>query len=666
MRNKLILLFILLIILGLSFYYCYYTTKQIESFENNVTTKPCVVWFTQQKQECDQGFFYKDPKTLDYISKVNILGDLDKEIQDHETKLTDIKKQVSNYDGLSLSEIQEQLVIDLNKKIREEQSKQYPDVKVIEQYKKDIDNYQSIAEKHFKDAAGIKNEVVELENKIKTLKHQREANKFKPTFNMLENIKNIKEKNPNFKCKLEYTGWDEIASENDPTKNDIEKNVTGLAKDLGHPSQWAYCHKEHKTEAEKLETDRYIQQNKFAYIKPYDSKIGPMISSIAFQEFNEMDEFICDDRLVAPKYPTIPNGLLQIKLDNKEHITEMNVVKYANDSRYIVEGLTRRLVDLDPTILMNIFYDLIIEIDKSRVQVYVYPNDSITYKVHFLYFDNTCKRFYGDTSIPYGPTKKGDLFAKSHPMILFEKEMSSSLTETPIREYLNPKVISVQVLQTKLTEWISEVQKESDRLSELDKNIEKNMYLQHIYKALASDQPDQVKSLKIDTTTDKPVYGVQIEQNLTKEVYLQKANEYQSSVEKDKLEKEAVSSKIAENRKKIEEVNLFMNLLKPSIEKTIKEKIVENLKNYLNVPVTDFIKSYDPTYISNNNTIYMAIESINKNTKTTVTLHGSPPKSMVQETIKEISRIPSYTIPKKNIRLEDDIIISNFSEDTYF
>ena len=344
----------------------------------------------------------------------------------------------------------------------------------------------------------------------------------------------------------------------------------------------------------------------------------------------------------------------------------MNVVKYANDSRYIVEGLTRRLVDMDPNILMNIFYDLIIEIDKSRVQLYVYPNDSITYKVHFLYFDNTCKRFYGDTSIPFGPTKKGDLFAKSYPMILFEKEMSSSLTETPIREYLNPKVISVQILQTKLTQWTSEVQKESDKLSELDKNIEKNMYLQHIYKALASDQPDQVKSLKIDTTTDKPAYGVQIEQNLTKDVYLQKANEYQSFVEKDKLEKEAASAKIEENRKKIEEVNLFMNLLKPSIEKTIKEKIVENLKKYLNVPVTDFIKSYNPTYISNNNTIYMAIESINKNTKATVTLHGSPPKPMIQETIKEISRTPKYTVPKKNIRLEDDIIISNFSEDTYF
>lgn len=666
MRNKLILLFILCIIIGLSFYYCYYTTKQIESFENNVTTKPCIVWFTQQKQECDQGFFYKDPKTLDYISKVNILGDLDTEIQESETKLTDIKKQVSNYDGLSLSEIEVKIVMDLNKKMREEQSKQNPDSKLIEQYKKDIDNYQSVAEKHFKDAAGIKNEVIELENKIKTLKYQRDANKFKPTFNILENIKDIKDKNPNFKCKLEYTGWDEIASENDPTKNDIEKNVAGLAKDLGHPSQWAYCHKEHKTEAEKLETDRYIQQNKFAYIKPYDSKMGPTISSIAFQEFTDKDEFICDDRLVAPKYPTIPNGLLQIKLDNKDYITEMNVIRYANDSRYIVEGLTRKLVDLDPSMLMNLFYDLIIEVDKSRVKVYVYPNESITYKVHFLYFDNTCKRFYGDTSIPFGPTKKGDLFAKSEPMILFEKEMVAPLTEKPIREYLNPKVISVKFLQNKLTEWSSELQKDSGKLSELDKNIEKNMYLQHIYKALASDQPDQVKSLKIDTTTDKPAYGVQIEQNLTKEVYLQKASEYQTLVEKDKLEKEAVSAKIEENRKKIEEVNLFMNLLKPSIEKTIKEKIIEHLKKNLNNPVTDFIKSYNPTYISNNNTIYLAIESTNKNTNATIALHGSPPKPMVQETIKEISRTPKYTVPKKNIRLEDDIIISNFSEDAYF
>lgn len=670
MKRKGLFIFILVVLAFLYLYYSMYTTTKttIEPFEQ-VVHRPCTVWFTEKRKECDQGLFHKDAKTLEYMSKADILENLDTQIINTKEKIEDINNILKKYDGLTLTEIEKIVLADLEENLKQEERKYLPDTVLIQKYKFEIETYRIIAKKYFTEMDELKQEKILLENELVSLNQQKEAYKYKPTYTILEDIKNIKEKDPDFKCKVEFNGLDELYFENNPDQSDLEKNAYGYNM-LGDPKNWAYCHKDVKTIEDKQNSDKGLQSlyqlaKKFKLenlsgLRPYDAKLSPTISSVMFNEFKQDDVLAC----ATSRYPTIPNGMLEIKLTNRDTIEQLRVVKYV-DPRYISDTLSMQLSEVDPLFLMELLFDLIIEINKKKVMVYIYPNKMITYKVYYLYFDKKCNQFYGDTTIPYGPSKTGDLLQFAKPETLIEKELGESYTESTVREYLNPTNISIAFFNDKIAEWNKELEPLLTNLNTVDENLEKYIYLQYIYKVLSSNQPETVKKLKIDEASEKPSYKVLVEKNLTKEAYLEKAKEYQDLISKDTAEQTKIKKNITEIQSKITEVRNFINMLKPFVIQSIKKTIPSYIKNYIGKPIKEFIHSYTPIYISNYNTIYMAITSINKNTKNTITLHTPTPAVITNATYKEVTRTPYYPVPE-DINFEDNLFISNFKPENYF
>ena len=181
MKTKGFLIIVLVVLALLCLYYCTYITPNlIESFNNNVTTRPCTIWFTPNKKECDQGLFHKDAKTLDYMLKVNILEDLDKQIKDTTLKIEDIDHLLEKYEGLTLTELKQVILKDLQEKLKQEENKYVPDPYLIQQYKFEIETYESNVRTVMDQLDFLKQDKGSLENELKAMMEQKEAYKLKP------------------------------------------------------------------------------------------------------------------------------------------------------------------------------------------------------------------------------------------------------------------------------------------------------------------------------------------------------------------------------------------------------------------------------------------------------------------------------------------------------
>lgn len=73
--------------------------------------------------------------------------------------------------------------------------------------------------------------------------------------------------------------------------------------------------------------------------------------------------------------------------------------------------------------------------------------------------------------------------------------------------------------------------------------------------------------------------------------------------------------KIATVYRDIAAVQEILNSIRGVNNDERSQKIKENLKKYLNKSIKSFLRSYDPTYISNNNKIYLQVTSWNQATK---------------------------------------------------
>lgn len=449
MNNYILITFILILIL---IYIYYYVSTNIENFET-ISTRPCTVWFTDYKKECDEGLFHKDLKSIEYLRN-NTLSSVDKQIESIRKTMDSNNKILQAYDGMTLLAIERKILEDSTKYINEEKQKLSNRNQLqidLEQQK--LDNRQQLARQYFYNMPVMKNENIRLQNTLNTLLTQQKNIQRSEIYTKMSNVYTLKKDNPDFRCKNEYIGWDEFNSAGNPNFNDFEKKTSSVPQ-RGAPYTWAFCHKTNSTAASKRNIDTMIENKKYPAIVSYNADVSPVTSSIRFNTFDQKDMMECDETLVTPQNPSIPNGLLQIKLSAQELITDMKVIKYKdNQTRFIDTASTKSLSDIDPGLLMTLFYDFILNIEKGKYQVYIYPKTSLVYRVYNLYYDNKCKRFFGDTKLPVGVSKAGDLFAKAYPMYLTDKiytrdAISKQKIPFPTREYINPSSITSKTLDT--------------------------------------------------------------------------------------------------------------------------------------------------------------------------------------------------------------------------
>ena len=118
-------------------------------------------------------------------------------------------------------------------------------------------------------------------------------------------------------------------------------------------------------------------------------------------------------------------------------------------------------------------------------------------------------------------------------------------------------------------------------------------------------------------------------------------------------------TKINSIQKDLEMVQQMYADMKTAIRNFSRTDLKENIQRYLNHPINDFIKSFDPSYISNNNTIYLKITSLDRATNTTSTLddqnvsYTKPTQSI-------------YDIMDEDTTYEDIAYIDEFDPNDYF
>jgi len=132
------------------------------------------------------------------------------------------------------------------------------------------------------------------------------------------------------------------------------------------------------------------------------------------------------------------------------------------------------------------------------------------------------------------------------------------------------------------------------------------------------------------------------------------------NIEKERRARLNTSTTVVNNIiKDINEVNQIYADVRQAARNFSKTDLRDNIQRYINSPVSDFIKSFDPSYISNNNTIYLKLTAFDNATRTTITLDDS---------------FVSYTKPAQSIydvidedtTYEDMAYIDDFDADDYF
>jgi len=452
--NKYILIIILVVIL-ISYYYIYINTTK-EGFEA-VSTRACTVWFTEYKNECNEGLFHKDLRTIEYLRN-DTLSTLDKQIMSIRKKLEDNNYIITNFKGMTVLAIERKIVADAEAYITTEKNRGLERNQLqIELEEQKIRDHKRLARQYFYSIPTLERENIRLNNNLTTLSAQLVNVRRGADYQKLSNVLSIKQKDPNFRCKNEYLGWDEFNSSGNANLKDFEKSSQEVAF-RGHPYTWAFCHKNNRTLTDKTLLDTHLENKKYDSVDVYNANISPNTTSVRFNKFDQSDMMECDEKVVSPNFPSIPNGLLEIKLAPNNNIISMRAVRYKEkETRFIDNDMSKNLSDIDLNKLTMLFYDVILSLDKDRYQFYVYPKKTLLYRVHNLYYDNKCKRFFGDTKKPVGVSRSGDLFNRAYPLSLLDKvyrrpeAITKQRMALPSREFMNTTTFDSKILNAILT-----------------------------------------------------------------------------------------------------------------------------------------------------------------------------------------------------------------------
>lgn len=498
------MLVVVILVFAILWVCCY---KYISTQENftNTETRQCVVWRHSDKEACNDGTFYKDIRTLDYITNqryqtlTNEINTLDKTIRDN----TEI---INTYQNMSEGAIANKIKIEadtyIENEVRKGTNRDQLGIETAERRSADrfnlaktyFNSIPSMIQNNIKFRNDIDNKRIELQNIERTSEYKRN-----------KSVYDTRKNNPNFRCKSEYLGWDEMNSVSKDLENDPQKITHEVNR--GDPYNWAFCYKKNKNSQEKATLEAHIKNRQYKNIS-IDNRLSPdpLTTGIRFMTLDDNinDKMECDDTVTTPIKPNIPNGLLELTVNNNDMLTRMRVVKYKNgDSRYIDDNASKNIIDYDIKDIINIFYELIINIDSDRIKYYIYPKTTVNYRVYYYYYDNKCNRFFGDTTKPFGVLKSGDFFKNTEPMILGPTEgfsynlqgTSSINTNYPLREYVNPLSINSVNIDRMLLAMRNRITELTNNITKLNNNLTWHKIWRNYYKSQYETRKSQGESI---------------------------------------------------------------------------------------------------------------------------------------------------------------------------
>lgn len=610
--------------------------KAIEPF-TALPTRECKVWFTDDLKSCNDGLYHKDLRSLQYL-RDNLVGNMEKQLASEKQKMAANTAIISQYKGMSERAIRDKIFATSSAIVANEQAKlSNRNQGLIDEHQNYLNRIDYYARYYYTiittleaENARFANSITVLENKIKMAKN---TNQYSLIVKALE----AKKSNPNFICKNEYSGWVEPNSGSDTINNDPAKKVSSTTADRrGDPYTWATCYKLHESTNEKSNMHSYIENNKTKYndIEYDNRKVDSLTeeqnnrtSQIRFNRFNQGDLTVCDDRVVNPQMPSIPNGLLEIKVNSDDIIQSIKQIKYTDDSRFISQSTNIGAIDGNK--LNSIFYDVIYEAWPTQ-QLYLYAKRGadIVYRVHYVYYDNKCQRFYKSSDIPLGVSKGGDLLVNDPPLIInnntsFQDIFSRSIKNKsiPTRFYINTQNVSGLALFSNIQKGF---EKDIDNMNKLITKTrnELNWYVRLrdwwatlYHRTPATYTRCRWRIVRVGRSLQWRRVCVTYT-NWKKNYYLVLLQRYQKPVTR--LENLLNKDYIPKLNGLISRSNSFNSYLKEldTILNTFNKNIIQSrLQSYVGKPAAEFMKSYNPSYISNNNTLYLQVSSYSKATK---------------------------------------------------
>lgn len=682
-----------------AYYYGFVKTSQLEHFES-VTTRPCNIYFTKFQKACDDGTFYKDTKYLE-IERDTKLRSIENSLQQKQSQLNEIDDSLSIANAAILNvtdptlriwrDPNRSILVYLTKRldllILQEQAKgSEQDMALIASLttqKKDIAKrvsriaaltYTSTIK--YVDQRTWKIDVSARDKKIQEARALilRDINILQTQINKLKASQDYKDQNAIIneiksgvtRCKNTYNGWVEPSSTGNMDLYDPIKNTTSEdTKIRGDPYTWAHCYQQNNSMDEWSKKQAYFETKKSTYrdisyaTKPIPIGSGNGVGSnqftgrISFNKLSPSDMAECDDNMIIPNYPVIPNGLLEIKIDESDIIQSMRRIMYKDkDTRFIDPVLTKNIGDVDNKLLRDIFYmdgiDIILQKPINApigwtpsIQFFLMPNKNIRYDVYYLYVDKKCgDRFYGNTTKDgivhpkyRGPSKVGDLLGYNSsvttaPVPSKISFPDASITDPEIVNYIityvggfNSGRRNVSLLTSTNINYISILQ---DRRNYLMNTTVTNLNARIPgIEANIKVYQDAYERLKTAGLCSRPYISNWCNwYNYVANIYVGQLNSVKKEIDRITRISNGIQS--------------FINVVNARTNDVSAGAV---LQSYIGKPVTQFVKGYNPSYLSNKRTMYLKITALSSRLQPVVFLHDKD-SDVVS---KQLSQIPNIT-----------------------
>jgi len=418
-------------------------------------------------------------------------------------------------------------------------------------------------------------------------------------------------------------------------------------------------------------------------------------SRFSFNRLSPSDQMECDDKITTPDYPVIPNGLLEIKINNTNKITSMRRIMYqGNDTRFIDPGLTKNIKDVDNSLLRSIFYTDGIDMELTRpanapvtwtrtLKAFLSPNKNIRYDVYYLYFDKKCNRFYGNTTAAgtihpkyLGPSKVGDLIGYSSmavttiPTKIYFPD--AQITDPEVLDYIFLRVPgfsqgrygrTYSITSSGSTNYIKNLQDHRNqmmnitvaslnvRITDLENRMFANTILLDDYTRQITEKTEQLTKLQTAGQCAKSPNNKWCSQ-YQRDINSINGNKSRVLREKDTntRSRDALVKERDRMTRIANEIQRFINTVDV---RTNTVSASQTLNSYIGRPVTDFVKGFNESYLSNRRTMYFKITALVA-ARPAVFLHDPTTDAFS----KRISLLPSPVLTDildENVDYEADI-----------
>ena len=639
MREEFIILLSIFIVVWLSVYLR--TREEVEEF-SALPSRKCTVWFTDDMEACNEGLFHKDTRIIQYM-RDNMVGDMERQVAADKQKRNENMVIVNMYKGLPERGVRDKIFNTSSAIVAAEQAKlTNRNQGLIDYHQRFLNNLDWYARYYFRLVPQLEQENARLTNSINALESRIRNVKASTSYKNIDATLKIKASNPNFRCKNELHGWNEFNSSSDPADNDPTKKTSSTIR--GNPYTWATCSKVLGSAGAKSEEQSYIENKKFPDIEVDNRPIAGLsdtqnavTAQIRFHRFNQGDMFECDDRVTTPVMPGIPNGLFEVKVNNQDIVQSIRLIKYASDSRYIDANQTKNIGEVDGNRLQELFFDSIYEAWPTQ-QLYIYPKKGrdIAYRVHYVYYDNKCQRFFPNTTKPLGVSVAGDIMPNEPPLVVYHNDSLRYLfarsiqnKSVPTRYYINHRNPSGLPIFGVIRDGINrEIIDMESLVNRTRGSLNYNAQLRNVYTGLYVRAPTQLQRCRSwrggwNWRRARWNYHTHCWMEINWVHYYYKGRaEYYGRVVRD-LENYINNNLIPQlnnlyNRRTT--FNNYMTELDAAARAFSTNTLQAKLQSYVGKPANQLLGKYTPTYLSNNNTLFLQITSFSKATNTIITM----------------------------------------------